>query len=137
MTNSALALLGFACWTVALLVLLLAHRAKLMMFDKRAPNSFSPAGTDLPPFGGRVVRAHANCVENLPVVGAVLLVAIATSHTEVTEAWALPLLGARVAQSSVHLVSTSSAAVSVRFTFFAVQLAILAWWMVGLARALS
>ncbi len=136
MTNTALALLGFAAWTVILLCGIVAHRGALILTGKRALNSFSALGTDVSPAGARVVRAHANCVENLPVAGAVLLLAIATSHTDVTEALALPFLGARVAQSAAHLTSTSSPAITVRFTFFLVQLAILAWWMVGLARAL-
>ncbi|MBI1946437.1 MAG: MAPEG family protein [Deltaproteobacteria bacterium] len=137
MTHTALALLGFAGWTIVLVLVLLGYRAPLMLFGGRAPNSFSATGADVSPFGQRIVRAHANCVENLPVAGAVLLFAIASGHTDVTEALALPFLGARVAQSCVHLTSTSNAAVSVRFTFFAVQLAIVAWWMVGLVRELS
>ncbi len=137
MTHSALALLGFAAWTLALLVAIVAHRATLTLTGKRAPNSFSPAGTDVSPLGGRIVRAHANCVENLPIAVAVLGLALVTGRTEVTEALALLYLGARVAQSCAHLVSTANPVVVVRFTFFAVQLGILAWWMVGLARALA
>jgi hypothetical protein len=38
------------------------------------------------------------------------------------------LVAARVLQSSVHLASLSVMAVNVRFTFFAVQMAIAAYW---------
>lgn len=136
MTHSALALLGFAAWTLTLLIGIVAHRATLTLTGKRAPNSFSPAGTDVSPLGGRIVRAHANCVENLPVALGVLGLAIVTDHTEVTEGLALPFVAARVAQSCAHVVSTSNPMVMVRFTFFAAQLAILVWWVVGLGRAL-
>ena len=136
MTHTALAVLGYATWTVILLCGIFAHRGALILTGQRALNTFSPHGTDVSPFGGRVVRAHANCVENLPVAGAVLLLAVATAHTEVTEALALPFLGARIAQSTAHLISTGTPAITVRFTFFLVQLAILTWWIVGLGMLL-
>lgn len=50
-----------------------------------------------------------------------------------TDPLAMPLLYARVAQSTVHLISTSVPAVLLRATLFAVQLAIAAAWIVRLA----
>ena len=41
-------------------------------------------------------------------------------------------LGARLAQSVTHLVSTSNPAVLLRFLFFAAQVLIVIWWIVGL-----
>ena len=66
-----------------------------------------------------------------------MLLAIATHRTAVTDPLAAVLVAARVAQSTIHLVSTSALAVSVRFAAFAVQLAIAAWWAWGLLRALA
>jgi hypothetical protein len=43
------------------------------------------------------------------------------------------LLGARVVQSLIHLVSTSPAAVTARFTAFAAQMGIAVWWVLGLS----
>ncbi|HBS36295.1 MAG TPA: MAPEG family protein, partial [Parvularcula sp.] len=62
---------------------------------------------DVEGFGRRLTRAHANCYENLPLAGAVLLYAIATNQTAVTDPLAMIFLGARLAQSLTHLASTS------------------------------
>jgi hypothetical protein len=67
-------------------------------------------------------------VESLPVFGGLLLVAIATGRQDVTDPLALWLVAARVVQSTIHLASLSVLAVNVRFTFFAVQIAIAAYW---------
>jgi hypothetical protein len=75
------------------------------------------------------VRVHANCLENLPLQAALLLYAIATLQTAITEPLALVLLGARVFQSLMHLISTGPLFVWLRFAGFFVQLAILAWWL--------
>jgi uncharacterized MAPEG superfamily protein len=80
----------------------------------------------------RLARAHANCVESLPVFGGLLLVAIAVDRTSITDPLAWWLLGARVFQSSVHLASVSPAAVTLRFSAFAVQLAIGLYWSFSL-----
>ena len=53
---------------------------------------------------------------------------IATGRTEVTDALAPWLLGARVVQSTIHLASLSVIAVNARFTAFAVQMAIGVYW---------
>jgi hypothetical protein len=65
-------------------------------------------------------------------VGVLLLAAMVTGKTAVTDPLAPWLLAARVVQSSVHLASLSEAAVSLRFAAFAVQLAIAAWWTIAL-----
>jgi hypothetical protein len=51
-----------------------------------------------------------------------------TSRTDVTDTLACWLLGARIVQSLIHLCSTSSTAVTLRFTAFAAQLAIGVYW---------
>ena len=58
--------------------------------------------------------------------------AVAAGGTSITDPLAWWLLGARVFQSLVHLVSVSSLAVTVRFSAFAVQLAIGLYWAFGL-----
>ena len=64
---------------------------------------------------------------------AVLLFALATAQTAITDPLALVLLGARIFQSLVHLISTSALFVWLRFAGFFVQLAVLAWWLLRLA----
>ena len=130
--TSAQVLLGFVGWTLILLILMEAMRSWLVMTKAVPANGFTPDNANLSPFMQRLARAHANCLESLPVVGALLLAAIATGRTAITDPLAPWLLGARVVQSVVHLASLSEAAVTVRFGFFAVQVAIAAWWTIAL-----
>lgn len=129
MTATAIALLGFTAWTMILVAMLGGFRTSLVFTGKKAANGFNPSGEDLDGFGRRLTRAHANCYENLPVAGAVLLYAIATGQTDVTDPAALAFLGARLAQSVAHLLSTSGPFVFIRFGFYIVQIAILAFWL--------
>jgi uncharacterized MAPEG superfamily protein len=76
----------------------------------------------------RLARAHANCIEGLPIFGGLMLVALVTGRAQVTDPLALWLLGARIVQSTIHLASLSNAAVTARFTAFAVQMGIGAYW---------
>lgn len=134
MTPTEVALLGFVAWALILLMSLGTVRTMAVVRGERAPNSFSPAGEDMDAFGKRLTRAHANCYENLPLVGAVLLYAIATNKTGVTDGLAYVFLAARIAQSVTHLVSTSNMFVRVRFFLFALQLAIMVYWLLRLFR---
>jgi uncharacterized MAPEG superfamily protein len=130
LTASAAALLGLITWPLLLSVLLVNQRGLLVFSGKMAVNAFNPDGSNTPGgFGQRLVRVHANCLENLPLQAALLLYAIATLQTAITEPLALVLLGARVFQSLMHLISTGPLFVWLRFAGLFVQLAILAWWL--------
>jgi uncharacterized MAPEG superfamily protein len=132
---SAIALTAFVAWTLLLLTLMEAIRTQLVLRGKVPANGFTPDNANLSPFMQRLARAHANCLENLPIFGGLLLIAIATGSTSVTDPLAYLLLGARVFQSLVHLVSVSALAVTIRFTAFAVQMAIGLYWTFGLLAA--
>lgn len=132
MMPSALALVGYAAWTLLLAIVLLGFRTRLVLAKKRAANSFSPSGEDVSPFSARLCRAHANCYENLPVFGALILIALVTDHAAITDPLARWVLVARVAQSSVHLISTSETAVSIRGALYWLQLGVQAYWVVQL-----
>ena len=132
MSPSGLALIGYAAWTLLLATALLGYRTVLVLTKRRAANSFSPGGDDVSPFSARLCRAHANCYENLPVFGALILIALVTDHAAVTDPLARWVLVARVAQSSVHLMSTSETAVTVRGTLYWLQLGVQAYWVVQL-----
>jgi len=137
MFGTAPALAAFIAWTLLLLVLMEVLRARLVLAGQVPANGFSPGNDGLSPFLQRLARAHLNCVESLPVVGGLMLLAIATHRTAVTDPLATVLVAARVVQSTIHLASTSAPAVTARFAAFAVQLAIAAWWAWGLLRALA
>ena len=125
---SAITLTVFVAWTLLLLTLMEVIRTQLVLRGKVPANGFTPDNANLSPFMQRLARAHANCLENLPIFGGLLLVAIATGNTAATNPLAYLFLGARVFQSLVHLVSTSSLVVTIRFTAFALQMAIGLYW---------
>ena len=125
---SAIALTGFIAWALLLLVLMEIIRTALVASGKVAANGFAPDNAGLSPYVQRLARAHANCLEGLPIFGGLLLVALVTGHTSITDPLAYWFLGARLFQSLVHLVSVSAQAVSIRFTAFAVQMAIGLVW---------
>jgi uncharacterized MAPEG superfamily protein len=126
------ALTGFIAWALLLLVLMELIRSLLVMRGQVPANGFQPDNANLSPFMQRLARAHANCVEGLPIFGGLLLVAMITDQTAVTDPLAYVFLASRVFQSLVHLISLSPMAVMVRFTAFAVQMAIAVYWAFGL-----
>jgi uncharacterized MAPEG superfamily protein len=128
MSASLLALIGFISWTLCLLVLMEILRARLVMGGRVAANGFAPDNANLSPFMQRLARAHANCVEGLPVFGGLLLVAIVAGRPQVTDPLAYAFLAARIVQSLIHLASTSPAAVQARFGAFVVQMGIAVYW---------
>jgi uncharacterized MAPEG superfamily protein len=111
---------------------ILFFRTWIAVAKKRPANAFDPSGSDVSEFSGRLCRAHANCYENLPIFAALILLALVTDHAGITDSLARWVLVARIAQSTVHLISTSEAAVSVRAAFHSVQLGIEAYWVVQL-----
>jgi uncharacterized MAPEG superfamily protein len=118
------ALLGFVAWTLLLLVfgIGVTRIGQVMRKEARA-NSFNPQvphGTDA---YQRQMRAHLNCIENLPIFAALVLlggvVGVAGSGFQAAACAVLPL---RVGQSLAHVASGRNRAVLVRFGFFAGQL---------------
>ncbi len=132
MNNSLLALTGFVIWTLLLLVLMECLRSRLVLLKAVPSNGFQPDNGNLSPFMQRLARAHANCLEGLPVFGGLLVIAVLAGQTAVTDPLAPVLLGARVVQSLIHLASLSVMAVNLRFTAFAVQMLIALYWAFAL-----
>jgi uncharacterized MAPEG superfamily protein len=135
MSTSLLALLGFIGWTLSLLVLMEIVRSKLVLAGAVPANGFDPTNSNLSPFMQRLARAHANCLEGLPIFGGLLLIAVVAGKSHLTDPLAYALLTARIVQSGIHLASTSPAAVTARFLAFAVQLGIAVHWLVELSGA--
>lgn len=132
MTPTATTLLLLIAWALLMLLALGALRTAQVFAGKRAPNSFNASGDDMEAFGKRLTRAHANCYEYIPLAAAILLYAIAAGQTAVTDGLAYAFLGARIAQSLAHLISTSNMFVRIRFFFFLVQNVILIIWLLKL-----
>lgn len=132
MSPSALALVGYAAWTLLLAIMIVTYRTGLVLAKKRTANEFDPWGSDVSAFSGRLCRAHANCYENLPIFAALILLALVTDNAGITDSLARWVLVARVAQTTIHLISISEMAVTLRATLFTIQLAIEAYWIVQL-----
>lgn len=135
MSITAWALTGFVAWALALLVVMEVIRARLVLTKAVPANGFDPSNSTLSPFMQRLARAHANCVEGLPIFGGLMLVAMVTDRTAITDPLACVLLGARMVQSLIHLSSTSALAVTLRFTAFTIQLVIAVIWAARLLAA--
>ncbi len=136
LSNTQVALLGYIGLFLVLLLILAGLRTMVTLSGKKKANEFLPTGEDVSPFSKRLCRTHANMYEFFPIYGGVLLYAIATGQSAVTNGLALIFLGARVLQALTHLISTSVMAVQVRFFFFLVQFFIGAWWVLKFAGVL-
>ena len=130
MNATLLAFLGFLCWTLFLIVLMETVRSKLVLTREVPANGFNPENSNLSPFMQRLARAHANCIEGLPLFGGFMILSVVAGKSNITDQLAYVLLAARIAQSTIHLASTSSLAVTARFTAFAVQVGIAVYWAV-------
>lgn len=131
-----IALLGFIAWALFLLVLMESIRSKMVLTKEVAPNGFNPENSNLSSFMQRLARAHANCIEGLPIFGGLMIAALVTSNAAITDPLAYIFLGARIVQSLIHLASLSPAAVTMRFSAFAVQMIIGVYWCYKLLEAL-
>jgi uncharacterized MAPEG superfamily protein len=132
MSPTLTALTGFLAWSLFLLILMEVLRARLVVTKAVPSNGFQPDNANLSTFMQRLARAHANCLEGLPLFGGLMLVAVLAGRSAMTDSLAYVFLGARVLQSLVHLSSLSVVAVNVRFTAFVVQMGIGAYWAVRL-----
>ena len=128
MSPSLRALAWFAAWTLVLAFVMVNHRVYFVLTGQRKINSFTPDGSGVSAFQQRACRAHANCYENLPVFAALILVAVTAGKSAITDSLAMIAVYCRMAQSTVHLISISQAAVMVRATFYTVQMLIMVWW---------
>ena len=78
MSTLHLTLLGFALWTLAVLALTVGvHRWSRILTGRGAIHQFPADAPEGPDWYKRATRAHANCVENLPVYTAIVVAASA------------------------------------------------------------
>ncbi len=123
-------LLGFAGWTlITLLGGVGVYRWSRILTGRAGLNEFpgdTPHGSD---WYRRAIRAHANCVENLPVYTAIVIVILASGvRSNTVDLLAIMLLVARVLQTITHVAfEPTNRAVGVRFAFFFTQLVCMFW----------
>jgi uncharacterized MAPEG superfamily protein len=120
--NGITALLLFATWALVLMLTYVFYRTGLVMSGQKRADSWTRGKpTDDPGFVVRAQHAHMNCVENLPVFAAIVLSAYALGRPAVADGVARYVLGARLAQSTVHLIGVNHTLVFVRGTLFTIQ----------------
>lgn len=127
MSNTLFALLGYAGWTMLLAGSILSWRSVLVLTGKKQSNEFKNGEEHGSPLYWRVNRAHINAAENLPLFGAVVLVAGLTQQLESIATLSLALLGARISQSIFHFSGNGVWHVNFRFTCMLIQYGLLIW----------
>jgi len=133
-------LVGFAVWTVLLLLATVGvYRWSRILTGRVAIREFRADQIEGADWYKRAMRAHANCVENLPVFGAIVLgLYVGNVAGAFVNALAVAVLVARIMQSLVHVCFVQTNLVtSVRFGFFFVQIVSFLWLTVILLTELS
>ncbi|MFP4597027.1 MAG: MAPEG family protein [Persicimonas sp.] len=131
MTVPVYVLLAFAGWTLIVLIANVGVYRWSRILTRRTEigelQAYDVEGhTD---WYKRSMRAHANCVENLPVYGAVVLgIVVAGLDAPILDVLALVFIGARIIQSLIHLsFEQTNVVTTFRFLFFLPQVVCMAW----------
>ncbi|MDF1723939.1 MAG: MAPEG family protein [Alcanivorax sp.] len=120
------ALLIYIVWTLILALSYATYRLPLVLTGKKAANHWERGNAvDDPAILVRAKAAHLNCLENLPLFAALVLVAAAIGQSETVNAVAGFIVAARIGQSLVHLIGTSFPLVFVRASLFLAQVALM------------
>jgi uncharacterized MAPEG superfamily protein len=123
-------LVGFAAWTVLLLLATVGvYRWSQILTGRVAIREFRADQIEGAEWYKRAMRAHANCVENLPVFGAIVFgLYVGNVGSALVNALAVAVLVARIMQSLVHVCFVQTNTVTaVRFGFFFVQIVSFLW----------
>ena len=124
MSVPVLVLLGFAGWTLLTLFGSIGVYRWSRILTNRA--SIAEWRADLPQGSDwyqRAMRAHMNCVENLPVYAAIVVALMASGlQSAVVDRLSITMLAARIAQTISHIaLPPTNAAASLRFALFLIQ----------------
>src|SRR5512141_1200963 len=105
MTVPVWMLLGFAAWTVILLLATVGVYRWSRILTGRVPiRDFRADQVEGEDWYRRAMRAHANCIENLPVFGAIVLALYASGiNGAAPDYLAISVLIARIVQSLIHV----------------------------------
>jgi uncharacterized MAPEG superfamily protein len=129
--HSIIALIFYALWTIALVLMVGADRTLQVMKGQSRVTGFTPGTPHGTESYWRINRAHMNATENLAIFAAVVLSGWAIGMETVTfNRLAVVVVCARIIQSVIHILSGSAMAISLRFTAFAVQLVCIVWMAV-------
>ena len=124
MTIPLWVMLGFAAWTLAVLIGSIGlYRWSRILSGRATVAEWRADLTQGSEWYQRAMRAHMNCVENLPVYGAVAIAAaLAGVGGRDIDALAITFLAARIGQSLVHITRPQTEPIaSLRFALYFVQ----------------
>jgi uncharacterized MAPEG superfamily protein len=114
MTIPVWVLLAFALWTLLILAATVGvYRWTRILAGRVGFSEYAEYRIEGEDWYKRAMRAHANCVENLPVYGAIVVVLLATGiEGTFLDALALVVIGARVLHTLVHVAFEQTNAVT-------------------------
>jgi uncharacterized MAPEG superfamily protein len=118
-------LLAFAAWTVLLLTSTIGVYRWSRILSGQAPiNGFKASPVDGADWYLRSMRAHANCIENLPIFASIVFaIHVIQLNSATVGHLSIAVVVARVLQSLVHVVLPQTQLVAaLRFTFFFAQI---------------
>lgn len=131
---------GFAAWTILTLLFGIGlHRWSLILTGRNKLTDFPGDQAHGSAKYRRAVRAHANCVENLPLYTALALVTSFIGLSAPTiEVLALVFMGTRICQTLVHVMLVETGlTVGLRFAFFFTQIIVMIWMIVQIFHSVS
>ncbi|MGM0574915.1 MAG: MAPEG family protein [Myxococcota bacterium] len=133
-------LLAFAGWTLLMLTATVGvYRWSRILSGRDPIKAYAHYAIEGRDWYKRALRAHANCVENLPVLGAIVLaIVVADVSSPTLDVLALTVMGARVLHTTTHVAfEQTNRVVTVRFTFFAAQAVCMLWMGIHTALAVA
>lgn len=135
MTIPVWVLLGFASWTIIILFSTVGvHRWNHILTGQAEPKELRADNVSGTGWYPRAMRAHANCIENLPVYGAIVVALVVSGFSSRTiDILAIILICARVCQSVVHVsFKLTNLTTSIRFVFYFIQIVCMLWMITAL-----
>ena len=117
-------LLGFAAWTLLILFATVGiYRWSRILTGRTAIAMWRADEQQGSEWYRRAMRAHMNCVENLPIYTAIVVALLAMRVTSpILDGLAITILVARICQSSIHLLLEQTNMVAgIRFAFYFLQ----------------
>jgi uncharacterized MAPEG superfamily protein len=123
------ALIYFAAWTLILVFVSVNWRVVEVLRGKKADLWTRDQSAPRPAIVVRMEHAHLNCLENLPIFGAIVLVAFALGKSAVVDQFAAWIIYARLAQSVTHLIGVNHFLVLLRATFYTIQVLLFFYMM--------
>ena len=125
---SIVALVFYALWAIALVLMVAADRILLVIRGAARADSFTPGVPHGSDSYWRINRAHLNTIENLAIFATIVLSGwVVGMETLTFNRLAVIVLLARVIQSVIHIVSGSVLAITFRFSAYAAQIVCEVW----------